>query len=57
MSVEEEVKERLKNKRTKEREQHVAGDGQYARLPTGYKKALGETVETVNRPRFEPRHL
>lgn len=56
LSLEEEVKKRMKEKLSRTRDRHVASDGNYAKLPTGYKKALGETVETVNRPRTESRN-
>jgi len=55
LSLQEEITQRIARKRKTNMDKHVASDGNYAKLPTGYKKALGETVETVNRPRFEPR--
>lgn len=53
MSLQDEIEMRLGKKRETDRSKAVCGDGVYARLPTGYKKALGETVETVDRPRFQ----
>lgn len=55
LSVEDEIKLRQKERRKQERENAVSKGGVYARLPTGYKRSLGETVETVDRPRFQPK--
>eukprot|EP00457_Paulinella_chromatophora_P003477 gb/GEZN01003485.1/.p1 GENE.gb/GEZN01003485.1/~~gb/GEZN01003485.1/.p1 ORF type:complete len:549 (-),score=64.76 gb/GEZN01003485.1/:283-1929(-) len=55
LTVEEEIQLRLQQKRKQARSSAVASDGNYSRVVVGYKRMLGETAESVSKPRFESR--